>query len=125
MGVHEARCIDRRDIVRPATVRTAAKPSYEALLGHPEEDAPIQRLVPLGRRHPLEALFEGTLAQRDLVSDDGRPVDGVLDLDALPSPLALEVAAQVCIDLEQVEEGAGAQEAIATDARPVPASAMW
>ena len=85
---------------------------------HPEEDLPIQDLIPLSWRHVSQAFQKGALTHRFLVPDDGAAMRWMGDGHCAWAMLRLDQESLLAINLKQVEQSAGTQQAVPHDALP-------
>src|SRR5882724_8227426 len=91
-------------------IGSGAKKPAHSLRRDPKENLPIQNLVPLSWRHPLEALTQCPVAHGLLVADDSRPVYFMLDHDRFPAAATFDCPPLFSFQAIQVEKCRRTQE---------------
>src|SRR5918997_1289200 len=120
MTLHQPGRLHLQHEVWPAPVRPRAQQLEQTLPLHPEEDAPVEVLVPLARRHLRETSLQGLLLHRLVIAHEGRAVFGVLDANKLRASGGLDGKSLLVLDLEPVEERARTQKPMPLDTLPAP-----
>ncbi len=119
VSLEEARSIEHEDGLWQGSVSPRVDEDFQLGLVDPEEDMLVEDSVPVGGRQPVgQASRKVVMSQWKLIAHYRGAVLGMLDSDRVSAPLCLDSIALGPADFEEVEQCAGAEQAVLLDRRP-------